>query len=65
MGNACCSVRDRNDKISGIEQRNNMFFYFNYPLFIENTKSRLASIESMERAELPMSEIAYMKWTLQ
>ena len=38
---SCCTARDRNDKVYGIETRNNKFFYFNYPLLIKDIDKRL------------------------
>ena len=44
MGSNCCSIRDRNDKVVGIETRNNKFFYFNYPLLIKDIDTRLKEV---------------------
>ena len=40
----CCSTRDRNDMVTGIENRNNNVFYHNYPQMIKVVKRRLAEI---------------------
>eukprot|EP00347_Sterkiella_histriomuscorum_P005318 403357064 len=38
---ACCSNRDRNDRVYGIETRNCKFFYYNFPLLIKDIDQRL------------------------
>ncbi len=40
----CCSVRDPNDIASGLDQKNDRFFYFNYPKLLEEIDKRLASV---------------------
>ena len=47
MGGTCCSTRDRNDKVTGIEKRNNMNFYFNYPNMISYVQGRIKEIEQV------------------
>lgn len=61
MGGVCCTTRDRNDKIEGIEKRNNLNFYFNYPLMLEFINTRLSEINAIE---IPLSSVDsnYLRW---
>lgn len=63
MGGMCCSARDRNDKVTGIEARNNMWFYFNYPLFIDNIKTRMNQFEDDSKI-LTSTDFTYFKYAL-
>ena len=61
MGGVCCTTRDRNDKIEGIEKRNNANFYFNYPLMLEFMNTRLREIELVQ-GPLSSVDVNYLKW---
>ena len=55
----CCSTRDRNDLIMGIETRNNAIFYYNYPQMIKVVKRRLSEIKKIE-GSLTSMDISYL-----
>jgi hypothetical protein len=59
MGN-CCVTRDRNDNISGIESRNDKFFYFNYPKLISDLDQRLQDVE--KNGNPHSNDINHLKW---
>lgn len=61
MGGNCCTTRDRNDKVYGIEKRNIMNFYFNYPKIIQKIENRLNKIN---KGTEPITSIDtnYLKW---
>ena len=61
MGGSCCSHRDRNDMVTGIESRNNNIFYYNFPQMIQVVKRRHAEISKVE-GSLTSMDISYLKW---
>jgi hypothetical protein len=57
----CCTSRDRNDKVLGIDTRNNMNFYYNYPALITFINSRLEEISQIKE-NLSSVDLNYLKW---
>ena len=62
MGVGCCVTRDRNDKVIGIEKRNEKFFYFNYPNFLKEIDNRLNEAAIQEKPS--HSDLTYLKFML-
>lgn len=63
MGNNCCQSRDRNDKVQGIETRNNMWFYPNSPLFVQTVSIKLNEIsEDFKQNKFDLIHLSYLKW---
>jgi len=59
---ACCTS-DRNDKIKGITERNNSYFYVNHPSLIVELQEYIKRIESTTP---PMSAMDqnYLRWKI-
>ena len=58
---ACCSTRDPNDSLLGIEMRNDKSFYFNYPKLLEDLDKKLKDcLNSSHVAE--DDDVTHFKW---
>ncbi len=64
----CCTTRDRNDKIEGIESRNDKFFFYNFPGLIKDIDSKLeeaqANRDEKGGNKLSSLDLNHLKWVV-